>query len=109
LGQAGENQAASFLISLDYVIKDRNVLFSSGEIDIIAFDPHQRELVFFEVKTRTNSGYGDPTMAVNWRKKRAWKRAAAEYLRFHPTNADIRFDIITVGQSGLHHYQNITL
>lgn len=67
-----------------------------GEIDIIAKD-NNNELVFVEVKTRTNKKYGEACEAVN-RKKREHIRNTAEYFLY--TNkidkVGIRMDVIEV-------------
>ena len=52
IGNLGENIAAKYLESSGYHILDRNFRARQGELDIIAVD--NDELVFVEVKTRTN-------------------------------------------------------
>ena len=49
IGLKGENHAANYLISLGYVLLERNWRFSHAEIDIIAKDGEI--LVFVEVKS----------------------------------------------------------
>lgn len=84
------------------------MLTKYGEIDIVAFDPVHQELVFCEVKTRSQSNFGHPSEAVNWKKKRAWHKTACLYLQYHPTTSDIRFDIITISPKEIFHYENVT-
>lgn len=91
------------------MIKHRNILFPCGELDIVAFDSNQHELVFFEVKTRSSLTFGHPSRAINWKKKIAWRRAAALYLQHYPTSADIRFDVLIVAPQGIFQYENITI
>ena len=52
-GKDGEQKALSYLIKKNYQIIETNWRHQKCEIDIIAFK--NKELVFFEVKTRTNS------------------------------------------------------
>ena len=63
LGKSGEDIAANYLKRLGYKIKERNFECKQGEIDIIAL--HKEELVFIEVKTRTNTFYAEASESVN--------------------------------------------
>ncbi len=63
LGILGEQIATNYLKSQNYEILNRNFSCKQGEIDIIAKD--NKEYVFVEVKTRTNSDYGEPVDSVN--------------------------------------------
>ncbi len=49
-----------------------------GEIDIIALD--KNEIVFVEVKTRTNNNYGDPLDAITPYKIKSLKRTINYFL-----------------------------
>ena len=63
LGQIGEELAALYLERNGYKIIERNFRYKKYEIDIIA--KYNKELVFIEVKTRSNKIYGRPIEAVN--------------------------------------------
>ena len=68
---------------------------ASGEVDLIALD--RSTVVFVEVKTRTQPGFGSPLEAVDRRKQRQIQRAAQQYLtenRLH--DRDARFDVVGV-------------
>ena len=56
LGQTGEDIAEIYLVKKGYKIIERNFSCRQGEIDIIA--KYKEEVVFIEVKTRTNKRYG---------------------------------------------------
>ena len=56
LGRIGENIIADYITKLGYKVVERNFACNQGEIDIIAKD--KEELVFIEVKTRTDISYG---------------------------------------------------
>ncbi|AKK06230.1 putative TIGR00252 family protein [Corynebacterium mustelae] len=101
IGDAGENIAAQFLISRQYIIVARNVRYVAGELDLIARSPHGA-IVFVEVKTRTGKNYGN-VEAVSPNKLRKMRRAAALWLRDKPWK-DVRFDVvaITLNQTGTH-------
>ncbi len=62
-GKYGENLAASYISSKGYIILERNFNNKFGELDIIAVKG--KDLVFFEVKYRTNKkfGYGDESIS----------------------------------------------
>jgi putative endonuclease len=95
LGAEGERAAEKFLRGQRYVIVERNYRCRSGEVDLIALDG--RAVVFIEVKTRTQLGFGNPLEAVDRRKQRQIVRAAQYYLaqnRLH--DRDTRFDVVGV-------------
>lgn len=79
VGFLGESFASDFLISKSYKILYRNYSMPRwGEIDIIALD--KNELVFVEVKTRTNNNYGDPLDAITPYKIKSLKRTINYFL-----------------------------
>ena len=67
-GRAGEMIALKYLIDNKANILETNYRINSGEIDIIA--EINDELVFIEVKSRTNIKFGYPSEAVDCRKIR---------------------------------------
>lgn len=95
LGAEGERAAEKFLRRARYTILARNYRCRGGEVDLIALD--RSTVVFIEVKTRTQPGFGSPLEAVDQRKQRQIQRAAQYYLsenRLHDRNA--RFDVVGV-------------
>ena len=97
LGKIGENIATKYLIEQNYKIIARNFVCKQGEIDIIASDEAKKEIVFIEVKTRTNSKYGKPSEAVNENKQIHIYRATEYYIyKYNLYNKAIRFDVIEV-------------
>lgn len=93
-GVCGEDAAASYLKKNKYKILKRNYRNKMGEIDIIA--QKGDELVFVEVKTRSNSQFGTPAQAVTYYKKQRMVNAAKWYIAQNSTDCNIRFDIIEV-------------
>ncbi len=78
------------------------------ELDIVALDKTQQEIVFIEVKTRTKTSYGHPSQAINWRKQRNLKQAAIAWLKSQHRQQDFRFDLITITAGKIEHFENIT-
>lgn len=105
-----------YLISLGYGIKGRNVRCQGGEIDIVAYDPREGELVFVEVKSRSSRIFGWPEESVDARKRRRLRHAANIYLvRNAQGFRHYRFDIVALemdygkGKARVMHYKNIDI
>ena len=77
-GKLGEDLATKYLEKIGYKIVARNFRCRQGEIDIIARSTE--ELVFVEVKTRTNLSYGSPAEAVDFTKQKHMEKVAKYYL-----------------------------
>ena len=93
LGRIGENIIADYITKLGYKVVERNFACNQGEIDIIAKD--KEELVFIEVKTRTDISYGEASEAVTDTKKR------------HLINS-IKYYIYKQDLQARNHYYNIS-
>lgn len=97
IGRWGENIACQYLEQNNYKIIERNFLCRQGEIDIVAKDITQKELVFIEVKTRSNLKYGNPAEAVNNQKQRHIRQAINYYVyKNKMRDLSIRIDVIEV-------------
>ena len=112
IGSKGENLACRYLINNKYKIVERNFRCRQGEIDIIAYDYESLELVFFEVKTRTNFYYGFPSEAVNTQKQRHIMNSIKYYLYGNKIeDTYIRIDVIEIvfykGKYKLNHLKNV--
>jgi len=117
LGEMGEKIALRFLLGQGYYLLAKNFNTNHGEIDLImASSEKMMEVIFVEVKTRTNQNYGWPEVAVDQHKKSRMKYAAEEYLRQnkHSLYKNYRFDIMAVTinpsvKNGLiiEHFKNI--
>ncbi|MDP4200795.1 MAG: YraN family protein [Bacteroidota bacterium] len=92
----GEEHACKHVASLGYRIVKRNFRFGQvGEIDIVAYDGE--ELVFIEVKTRSDHSFGTPEASVNPRKQAQLKRVARSYYYVNALqDVACRFDVIAV-------------
>ena len=94
-GDLGELIARNYLINKGAKIIESNYKIKTGEIDIISI--LDEELVFIEVKARTNTRYGYPSEAVNYKKIKKIINTANYYLLTNNLyNKKIRFDVIEV-------------
>lgn len=97
LGKKGEAIATKYLEQHNYKIIERNFSCRQGEVDIIAYDLNRNELVFVEVKCRTNFNYGSPANAVNFNKQKHIIKASEYYIFKHKLySIGIRFDVIEI-------------
>ncbi|MEM6343719.1 MAG: YraN family protein [Bacteroidota bacterium] len=105
LGIQGEEIAAGFLEAKGYNILDRNYRYQKGEIDIVALRLTPAEVVFVEVKTRSNSTQGPPPeAAVSSAKQKILFKVADSYLyEKQLTSVPSRFDIIAVAMDNPEH------
>lgn len=95
LARAGEWEAGAELERRGYRLLERNYRCRGGEADLVADDGET--LVFVEVKTRSQLGYGLPREAVGWTKQQRLGRAAEHYCATHGIeDRPIRFDVVEV-------------
>jgi putative endonuclease len=95
LGRRGEELAAEYLADTGLVLLSRNWRCRDGEVDIVATDGER--LVVCEVKTRSGTGYGEPSEGVTPAKAARIRRVAAAWLRtYHVGWVEVRFDIVAV-------------
>jgi len=95
LGQRGERIAARYLTDRGLRLLDRNWRCREGELDIVARDGDA--IVFCEVKTRREVGFGHPVEAVTQAKQRRLRLLAHRWLAAHDEHApNLRFDVVGV-------------
>ncbi|MBQ5389666.1 MAG: YraN family protein [Clostridia bacterium] len=99
IGACGEKIAAKYLQQHGYRIIAQNVRSAHGEIDIIA--ENKEFLIFAEVKARRDdpkrfADYGLPCEAVNKAKQQHILYTARVYLEKHPSDKEVRFDVLEV-------------
>jgi putative endonuclease len=95
LGKQGEDIAANYLDSNNYLILSRNFFSSFGELDIIVLK--EDTVVFVEVKTRT-SNFTNAFNSVSFVKQQKMTATASAFLNSHPEYEDFatRFDVISI-------------
>lgn len=104
----------------NYQIINKNIRVKNNEIDIVALDQDNNEIVFIEVKTRSSNSFGSPALAVSKLKLKSMTFVARHFLKQNYCNMDYRFDIIAItyfGENSAHnkgtkpkieHFENIT-
>jgi putative endonuclease len=108
LGEKGESQAVHYLKNKGYLILELNVRYRQAEVDIVALDKKQDEVVFVEVKTRTEAFYGHPSDAIDRRKLKKLQSVARSYCYLKKLRQDYRFDSISILPHSIDHYENIS-
>lgn len=104
-GKRGENIAAAYLESKGFRILEENYRFHKAEVDLICFLPAEKyeeggELVFVEVKARSNTAFGHPEDAVDRSKQKNLIRAARAFLyERRLEGSTCRFDVIAISDS----------
>ena len=92
-GKLGEEIALKYIISKGGKVIERNYRTKIGEVDLIV--RLNGELVFVEVKSRSNINYGYPSESVDYKKKRKITNVAKYYILDNSLeNLSIRFDVI---------------
>lgn len=95
LGAKGEDLAIRYLKKRGYRIIERNYRVKLGEIDIIA--EQGDDLVFIEVKTRSDTSFGSPFESITVQKQKQLSKVALEYIgkkKCHLCPA--RFDVVGI-------------
>jgi putative endonuclease len=99
LGPRGEAIARRHLRRCGYLILARNYRATGAEVDLVALDGSQ--LVFVEVKARTDSEAGLPQEAVDDNKREQIRRAAEAYVAArHAQAVATRFDVVAITGAG---------
>jgi putative endonuclease len=108
-GRRSERLAERHLRWRGYRILARNFRAAGAEIDLVALDGET--LVFVEVKARRSTVAGAPAEAVDERKQRRLRRAAAIFTaRRRADGRPMRFDVVAISGEGrsrtLEHLRN---
>ncbi|MES2518795.1 MAG: YraN family protein [Bacteroidota bacterium] len=93
-GKKAEDLASIFLEEKGYEIRSRNYRYGRAEIDIIV----QKDifLVFVEVKSLTNTKFGNPEISVTKNKIKLVTKAAENFVYTTNWQQQIRFDIVSI-------------
>lgn len=96
LGDKSERLARRYLERRGYQLVEANFHCKWGEIDLIL--KKEQNLVFAEVRSRSNLCCGTPAESVNEKKQAKLRKAAQYYLYCHPELEQYycRFDVVSV-------------
>ncbi|PIP65656.1 hypothetical protein COU77_02235 [Candidatus Peregrinibacteria bacterium CG10_big_fil_rev_8_21_14_0_10_49_16] len=109
-GRVGEKIAVRFLRRKGYRILDRNVRVGChGEIDIIAFDPHDHVIAFVEVKTRSSESCAFvPEANITWEKRKRMRRSATRWVAMQDYDGAWRCDVVCIaGDAVTEHFVEV--
>jgi putative endonuclease len=98
LGKTGEDKAAEYLKSKGYTILHRNWKSGKHEIDLVI--ENRDNIVFVEVKTRSDDYQMLPRDLVNREKQRSIIYAADGYIKRYNINKESRFDVVIIISDG---------
>ena len=99
MGRRAERATARFLGRRGLHLVARNYRTRGGEIDLVMMDG--AEMVFVEVRFRSNIAYGDGAATVDHNKQHRLVRAAESFLLHRDShNGPCRFDVVSVTRSG---------
>ena len=94
-GILGERLAQDFLKKKGYLILETNYRCPEGEIDIIA--RRHNNLVFVEVRTKSNLEFGSPEESITSVKKHHLERAVYRYQKEHRNLPELwQIDLVAV-------------
>lgn len=94
LGKTGENLAKEFLVNKGFKILKENWRFKHKEIDLVCKDGD--DLIFVEVKTRSDDFFQQPYEAVEYNKINFMVEAAEAFIEKYEDFAEIRYDIVSI-------------
>jgi putative endonuclease len=95
-GKQGEDMAARLLNLHGYHILGRNLRLGRAEVDLLAQDPAEAELVLVEVKTRTTTAFGFPETHVSDRKRELYQAFLEEYRERNAYAGRARADVVAI-------------
>ena len=99
LGRRAEWAALLMLMIKGYRPRHRNWRGAGGELDLVM--QRRGEIVFVEVKARSNTLYGGAVAAFDRKKQQVLVRVSAAYLsRYGLWERPCRYDLVTVERVG---------
>jgi len=109
VGQEGEGIAKKYVQLLGYRFYAKNVRIGRDEIDLIAFDPSDKVLVFIEVKTRKRLSIDyPPELGLTDAKREKMERSAHAWVAAHEYEGSFRLDLICIaGGKMTNHFEGI--
>ncbi len=94
VGIRGEDIACKYLQENGFQVLERNYKTRYAEMDIVA--SKDDELVFVEVRTKTDERFGSPEETIKKDKTRRLKRGAAGYAQSKNYEEQYRIDLVCI-------------
>lgn len=94
IGKKGEEIARKYLENKSYQVLEQNYQTKYSEIDLVC--QKNEELVFVEVRTKTNERFGSPEETINKDKINRLIRAANAYTARRKWSGPYRIDAICI-------------
>lgn len=98
IGDQAEARALKYLERQGLELITRNFQIRRGEIDLIM--QQADEIVFVEVRARSNTAYGDGIESITHGKRQRLVAAASAYLQRQRYDMPARFDVIAIDGRG---------
>jgi putative endonuclease len=99
LGKRAENFAAAHVEKLGWQILSRNFTCRRGELDIVALDKQEKELVVLEVRYRTIGQMQSPADSIGPKKLRSLVAAGRVYVEDAKWTGPWRIDLLGITAS----------
>ena len=97
LGRQAERRAKKFLAAHNLSSVTENYRTRFGEVDLIMYD--DTTLVFIEVRYRRKNTHGYAVESIDSIKQSRIIRTAYEFLKVHPHDGPVRFDVVTFDET----------
>jgi putative endonuclease len=104
-GDAGEQQALTYLQGRGLALVERNFRCKGGEIDLVMREADT--LVFVEVRKRANGRYGGAAASVTPRKQARLVLAAQLFLQRFSFPPACRFDVVAIESGEIQWLKNV--
>lgn len=104
-GNLAEERASEFLLTLDFVIVERNFYSRFGEIDIIAV----KEKVLHFVEVKSGADYESAIQNITPKKLSRLVKTGYAYMKKNRLDVDFVYDAVIVTPKTLEIIENITL
>jgi len=115
IGTRGEKIAKKYLIKQGLRLISSNERILGDEIDLVFMDDkrQKKEIVFVEVKTRTNNKFGGPLESIDKRKGNAIRRGIENYIKRANWKGFYRLDVLSViindNETQIEHIKDVML
>lgn len=112
IGDLYEEKASRFLENQGYQILEKNVNYRWGEIDLIVIDWEKHDLVFVEVRYRSEAGMLSPAESISRKKLLRLRRAIDSFLvspqftRLGLNLKGMRIDLVAFEGENVRHWIN---